>query len=122
MSTKQYWPKSIGINACRSTCLVLKGEAVAPKAKQSQLRQPSNKGARKKATKGGMSDEAEQRSPLSSKSAGPRLSGKRTRQLRRLKPLWSSAQQSNPLSTHAKGPEAIDLRAFRLRRLPRSEQ
>ena len=34
--------------------------------------------------------------PLLSKSAGPRLSGKRTRQLKRLKQLWPSPQKSNP--------------------------
>src|ERR1035437_9309140 len=55
---------------------------------------------------------AEQGSPLLCKSAGPRSKGKRTRQLRRLKPLWSSPQQSNPLSHAHKGPEAIDLGAF----------
>src|ERR1035437_3239334 len=37
-------------------------------------------------------------SPLLSKSAGPRLSGKRKRQLRWLKPLWPSPPQSNPLA------------------------
>jgi hypothetical protein len=55
---------------------------------------------------------AEQGSPLLSKSAGPRSNGKRTRQLKRPKQLWSSPQQSNPLSRAHKGPEAIDLRAF----------
>ena len=55
---------------------------------------------------------AEPGSPLLSKSAGPRLSGKRTRQLKRLKQLWSSPQHSNPRTHTDKGPEAIDLRAF----------
>src|ERR1039458_7364922 len=43
--------------------------------------------------------------PLLSKSVGQRLGGKRRRQLRRLRPLWSSPQQSNPLSpTRTKTP------------------